>query len=104
VITEARSWEALQYLLSTADEIGDKKGALERLEILRKRARKTVFLSETGTVAERDAKAEASVSAQEADDEYIEALIAYEKIKAKRDVEQIVIDVYRTNEASRRRG
>ena len=104
MITDERSWEALQFLLSTTDEIADKKGALERAEILRKRARKNVFLSCDGTVAVRDALAETSQNSLEADDKYIEALVAYEKLKAKREIEQIVIDVYRTNEASRRRG
>lgn len=105
MINENRAWEALQYLLKTADEIGDKKGALERTEIMRKRARKTIFLTcEGSSVAQREALAETSQNALEADEKYCAALVEYEKIKAKREVEQIVIDVFRTNEASRRRG
>lgn len=105
MITEARAGKALDFLLDTAEEIGELKGALERAEILRKRARKHVFLTcEASTVAQKDALAETSQNALEADESYCTALVAYEKLKAKREIEQIAIDVWRTFEASRRRG
>lgn len=105
MVSEDRAWQALDFLLKTAEEIGERKGALERSEILRKRARKHVFLTcEASTVAQKEALSETSQNALEADETYVEALVAYEKLKAKREIEQVVIDVFRTNEASRRRG
>lgn len=105
MITQDRAEEALDFLINTAEQFGELKGALERSEILRKRARKHVFLTcEASTVAQKDALAETSQNALEADESYCNTLIAYEKLKAKREIEQIVIDVWRTNEASRRRG
>lgn len=105
MITEARAGKALDFLLDTAEEIGELKGALERAEILRKRARKTIFLTcEGSSVAQREALAETSQNALEADEQYTDAMVAYEKLKAKREIEQIVIDCWRTFEASRRRG
>lgn len=105
MVNEQRAGKALDFLLDTAEEIGQLKGDLERAEILRKRARKHVFLTcEASTVAQKDALAETSQNALEADEAYCSALIAYEKLKARREIEQITIDVWRTNEASRRRG
>lgn len=104
MVSDERAEQAFEYLSDTTERIGDAKGALERAEILRKRARKAVFLSSTGTVAERDALAENSESAQKADDEYISALVAYEKVKAKREIEAIALDVWRTLQASKRKG
>jgi hypothetical protein len=105
MITQDRAEQALDFLINSADEFGERKGALERSEILRKRARKGVFLTcEGSSVAMKEALAETSQNALEADETYCAALIAYEKLKAKREIEQILIDVWRTNEASRRRG
>ena len=71
---------------------------------MRKRVRKRAFLAATGTVAERDATAECDSDAQEADDRYIEAVREYESLRAKREIETIAIDCWRTEQASKRKG
>lgn len=103
MITDQRAEQALEYLLSTTGQIGDAKGRLERAEILRKRVRKRHFLTATGTVAVREAEAECQSDAEEADDEYILAVAAYETLRARRDIESIALDVWRTESANRRR-
>jgi hypothetical protein len=47
--------------------------------------------------------ADVSEEAVKADDEYDKSLLSFETLKGRRETWQIVIDVYRTLEASRRR-
>lgn len=103
MITDERAEQALEYLHSTTGKIGEAKAELERAEILRKRVRKRVFLASTGTVAERDATAECNEESKAADDRYITALGEYESLRARRDLETIALDVWRTESANRRR-
>lgn len=103
MISDERAEEALEFLRDTVGQIGKNKGWLERSEIMRKRVRKRIFLASTGTVAERDALAETHPEVGDADECYIEALTAYESLRAKRDIETIALDVWRTESANRRR-
>lgn len=103
MISDVRAEAAFEYLRETTDMIGAAKGALERSEILRKRARKRLFLANSGTIAEREALAESSSEVQKADDHYIEAITVYESLRAKRDIETIALEVWRTESANRRR-
>ncbi len=103
MISDARAEQAFEYLHDTTSAIGDAKGRLERAEIMRKRVRKRVFVDCTGTVAERDARAECHADVAAADDEYVAAVVEYEKMRAKRDIESIALDVWRTESANRRR-
>jgi hypothetical protein len=102
-ITEPRMEAAMHFLAETDDRYADAKTGVERTEILRKRARSRVFLTTDGTVAERQAKAETDASVATADDAYIVALSAFEELRAKRQRAELVIDVWRSLEASRRR-
>jgi hypothetical protein len=104
MISDSRAEQAFEFLRDTVGKIGDAKGSLERTEIMRKRVRKRVFLESSGTVAERDALAECDADAAAADDEYIAALTAYESLRARREIETIALDVWRTESANRRRG
>jgi hypothetical protein len=103
MITDTRAEQAFDYLQSSTDAIGQAKAELERSEILRKRVRRKVFLANDGTVAVREATAECDLEAQEADDRYIAAVSAYESLRAKRDIETIALEVWRTESANRRR-
>lgn len=103
MITDARAEQAFEYLRDSTGTIGEAKAELERSEILRKRSRKRVFLGSTGTVAERDALSECDEGVFSADDRYIAAIQAYETLRAKRDIETIALDVWRTEAANRRR-
>lgn len=103
MISDTRADEALEYLTTTTGAIGAAKAELERSEILRKRVRRRVFLTTSGTVAEREARADCEPEVQEADDRYIRAVAEYETLRAKRDVESIALEVWRTESANRRR-
>jgi hypothetical protein len=103
MISDERAEQALEYLTSTTGKIGDAKAELERSEILRKRVRRKLYLTSAGTVAEREARADCDPEVQAADDRYIAAIGAYESLRARRDVESIAIEVWRTEAANRRR-
>jgi hypothetical protein len=103
MISDERAQQAFDYLFESTNAIGEAKAELERSEILRKRVRKKVFLSCEGTVAERDARAECDLESQEVDDRYIRAVQMFESLRAKRDIETIALDVWRTESANRRR-
>lgn len=94
--------EALAYLQSTCENIADAKAELERSEILRKRVRKKHFLTADGNNAEREAYVEGIDEVHQADDRYVNAVAAYEGLRAKRELQVIKVDVYRSQEASRR--
>jgi hypothetical protein len=103
VITDERAEQAFEFLRDTVGLIGETKAELERSEILRKRLRKKHFLNAEGTVAVREAEAETQAEVAEADDRYIEAVGAFETLRARRDIEGIALDVWRTEAANRRR-
>lgn len=94
---------ALEFLQDSCEAIAASKGELERSEILRKRARKRIFLgAPDGPVAQREAYAEVNEEVIAADERHIEAVVAYESLRAKRELRVIQTEVYRTQEASRR--
>lgn len=103
MITDKRAEEAFEYLRDTTDAIGAAKGELERAEILRKRTRKRVFLTAEGSVAQREAVAENADEVESADERYVEAVTVFATLSAKRDIETIALDVWRTESANRRR-
>jgi len=102
-ITQDRMEAALHYLGETDKDYALEKAELERSEIARKRARAKVFLTVDGTVAERQAKAEIDESVTESDDRYIECVKIFETLKARRERAEIVIDVWRSINAARRK-
>lgn len=103
IISDEKLEAALRYLAITDEAYAVAKANLERSEILRKRVRARVFLEASGTVAERQAIAEGSAESAGADDAYIEALGSAEMLKAKRQRAEIVIDVWRSLNASKRK-
>lgn len=104
MISDQRADEAFEYLRDTTEAIGAAKAELERSEILRKRTRKRLFLgAPDGSVAMREAFAEVQGDTEAADDRYVEAVSAFEALRARRDVETIALDVWRTESANRRR-
>jgi hypothetical protein len=101
-LTDEDCDKALEFLQDTCDAISAAKAELERSEILRKRVRKKYFLTADGNNAERDAYVEGVPEVHQADDRYIDAVAAYEGLRAKRELHVIKTEVYRTQEASRR--
>ena len=103
MITDERAEEAFTYLRDTVADIGMTKAELERSEILRKRARKRIFVGCEGSVAMRDALAETHDDVAAADERYVKAVQEHETLRAHRDIETIALDVWRTESANRRK-
>jgi len=93
----------MRYLAESDQEFAQEKAQVERSEILRKRIRARLFLVATGTVAERQAQAEIDPEAEQADGDYCKTIASFETLKARRQRAELVIDVWRSLEASRRK-
>lgn len=104
MITEDRLQKALTYLAETDEEVAELKGNVERQEYFKKRVRAAEFLSASGPVEERKAKAEVSKDVEDIEHDYTRALVAYEHIAAKRKTEALIVDVWRSMNANRRQG
>jgi hypothetical protein len=94
---------AMDFLADTDDKFAEIKTLVARAEILCKRARARMFLTGEGSVEARKAAAEVHSEVCAADDTYIGALKEFETLKASRSRAEILIDVFRTLEASRRK-
>lgn len=103
IIAPERMEQALNYLADTDADYAEAKADLERREIMRKRIRNRHFLVADGTVAERQAEADTDVETEAADDAYIDAVKKFETLRTRRQTEEILIDVWRSLEASRRK-
>jgi|LakMenEpi03Aug12_release.lakeMendotaPanAssembly.Ray.scaffolds.fasta_scaffold574466_2 hypothetical protein len=94
---------ALHYLARTDEPYARAVAQKEASEARWKISRELAFLASEGTVAERQASAATSASAVQAMERYEEAVVQLELLKAKRKRAELVIDVWRSLEASRRR-
>lgn len=104
MIDENRIQKAIDYLLETDFTCAEAKVNAERLKYVGKRKRAHVVLVEVGTGQVKDAKSEIDAEVIKADDLYFECLQAYEQMSAKRKTEQLVIEVWRTEQANLRKG
>lgn len=102
-LTVERMERALEYLAETDQAYAEYKASLLRCEILCKRVRARVFVTEEGSNELRKAKAELNPEVEEADKFLVEATLYLEGLKAKRSRAEIVIDVWRSLNASQRK-
>lgn len=93
----------MEFLAETDESYALAKADLLRSEILAKRVRARVFAAGSGSVEARKADAEGHGEVIGADDALIAATVTFETLKARRSRAEILIDVYRTLEASRRK-
>jgi len=104
MISEDRMTAALTYLATTDLPFAEAEAAVLRAEYLHELVKDRVFLTSTGTVAERQAQANSSEDAIRTHEEYLAAVVRHKQMRAKRETESQVIGVYRTQESSRRLG
>ena len=104
MISQQRLEKALVFLAETDEPIAEAKGEIQRLENLIKRVNYRLFLSASGSVEARKAEAGKSEETARLEEELVSATVKYEGLKAKRETESTVIDVFRTLESSRRKG
>lgn len=95
---------AMEFLAFSDEHYARAKTDVLRAEILVKRVRARVFVSEQGSIEVRKALAEGHADVIAADESLCASTLEFETLKAKRSRSEILIDVYRTLEASRRKG
>jgi hypothetical protein len=104
VIQDDRLEKALRYLATTDERCAELKGNVERQDYICKLVRAKEFVSTTGPVEQRKALTEQSETVQRAEEVRVNAVIAFEKIRAKRQTEALIVEVWRTEQANRRVG
>ena len=90
------------YLAQTDEPCADFKADVARKEYMTKLAEAKEFHLAVGTIEARKIEARASLPVQKAQDAYFKAIEVYERIKAKRETESLVIEVWRSLNANRR--
>lgn len=103
MISNARLEAALTYLAESDLSFSEALVNMDRCERKAKAVREAIFLREEGTIPAREAAAGTHTEYLEALGEYHEALGAWDYIKNKRHTEELIVDVWRSIEASRRR-
>jgi hypothetical protein len=94
---------AMEFLAETDIKFAEAKVQLLHSEILAKRSRARVYVTTEGAVELRKATVEGHADVIEADSNLCQATLEFETLKARRSRAEIVIDVFRTLEASRRK-
>lgn len=103
-LNENRIEEALIKLSSTDKSHAELEGQVKYLAEGIKQAKAHSFLLAEGTVAEREAKAQASVKTAEAIDAHLQAFVAFTELDNERNHEIRIIDIWRTLSSNRRQG
>ena len=94
---------AMEYLADTDETFAEAKTQVLYCEILCKRVRARIFMAGEGSIEHRKCAAEGHHEVTAADEGLCQATQHFETLKAKRQRAEILIDVYRTLEASRRK-
>lgn len=104
MIKESQIEAAMQYLAKTDEPIAQTKGLVKSLEYRLKVQKAVSFLRSEGTIAEREARSLVDETYQAMIEEYKNAVIDFETLSAKRERAVLTLDVWRTEESSRRKG
>ena len=104
MVTEERLTLALTLLASSDEESAELKVNAMRKEYLVDLKRKQLFLTSEGNIEARKAKAETSREVQDSITNYLDATVEFEKLKAKRTTEALIVEVWRTQSANQRQG
>jgi hypothetical protein len=104
VIDDTRLSAALDLLSSTDEEAAELKVMAMRKEYLVDLKRKQLFLTSEGNIEVRKALAESSREVQDSITVYLDATVEFEKLKARRTTEALIVEVWRTQSANQRMG
>lgn len=104
IITESRMEKALKYLAETDAELAELEGEAMRREYLLDLVKDRAFLTGDGNNAERLAKANTSADASRAHEEWVQAVVAFKRVKAKRETERVVWETWRSENSARKVG
>lgn len=103
-LDDDRVEQALSLLASTDTKHAILSGEVKRLEEELKRVKARVFLESVGTVAERENKAVSSDLYGLAIEEYVRVWKDWKVMGNEREKNQLVIEVWRSLQANRRKG
>lgn len=104
MISAERVEAALNYLAETDFDVAAAEGEVARLDKKIERVKDNLYLGETGSIADRKAKANVHKDLVLLEDNYVDALVKFKTLKAKRDTARVEIEVWRSFESSRRAG
>jgi hypothetical protein len=104
MISDERREKAMRYLAETDLDCAELEGEQVRREYLLEMITDRVFLVADGNNREREAKANTSADVQRAHEEYVQALVRFKHVKAKRQTETMICDQWRSENANRRQG
>jgi len=94
----------MHFLAESDSHYAMAKTDVLRAEIMCKRVRARVFIGREGSIEARKAEAECHQDVIEADEALCTATLEFESLRAKRQRAELLIEVFRTVEASRRKG
>lgn len=104
VISEQRLEQALSFIAESDLQIGHWRAEVLRSEFLAKSAEALAFQSLHGSIEERKQSARLTPEVSAAWEKHFEAVLEYEKLKAQRERQYIVIELFRTLSANQRKG
>lgn len=104
MISDERMTKALTFLAETDESSADLKTDVARKEYALDLAKRRLYLESSGAVEERKAKAEVSDVVQLAVEAHLKAIVAFERVRAKRTTEAMIVDTWRSVNANRRSG
>jgi hypothetical protein len=104
MIDEKRLTRALKFLAESDEECAALQAEMEEAKFKAEVVRETVFVHLDGSVADRAAHAKISQPHQEAMTKYFSLYRAYKAKANKRGTESIIVDTWRSLNASRRQG
>ena len=103
-LTYARVERALTYLAETDELFAKAKADVERSKHKAKAVFAAMFARNMGTVKERECEAEMHPQYQEALEDHFKAVEEYEFLRNKRNLEELVIEVWRSVNSARNKG
>lgn len=105
LITDDRLEKALIFLAQTDEAQAQARGEVLRTEHLAKVAEALAFkASEGGSAEARKQNARLADSSREAWEKHFQAVVQYEYLRAQRERQVLVIELYRTQSANQRKG
>lgn len=105
LITEKRVEKALRLLAQTDDEVAVAKANEMRTEFMAKTAEALAFKQAEGSSAEeRRQLSRLTDEVQTKHEEHFKAVAEHARLRARREREMIILDLWRTQQADQRRG
>lgn len=106
VVTDERLEQALRVIASTDTEIANARAHVLRTEFMAKCAESLAYKAMDASMSVEDRKRSIPISmgVKEEHEKHWNAVTHYEALRAKREREYMVIELYRTASANQRRG